>query len=59
MVVAMALILLLKIFQLGTKLYYLRPVYWLELITLWAFGVAWLVKGQIVLKDKPEDSADA
>jgi hypothetical protein len=28
-----------------------KPVFWLEWIALLAFGVSWLVKGQIVLKD--------
>jgi hypothetical protein len=28
-----------------------KPVFWLEWVALFAFGVSWLVKGQIVLKD--------
>jgi hypothetical protein len=31
----------------------LKPVLWLEWTLLWAFGVAWLVKGEMVLKDEP------
>jgi hypothetical protein len=53
MLAAMGLILALKVFHLGEKLYYLRPTFWLELIALWAFGISWLVKGELVLKDKP------
>ncbi|WP_428331621.1 hypothetical protein [Mucilaginibacter sp.] len=53
MVAAMAGILSLKVFHLGEKLAWLRPTYWLELIALWAFGISWLVKGEIVLKDHP------
>ncbi len=29
-----------------------HPVFWLESIALWAFGISWLVKGEVVLKDK-------
>jgi hypothetical protein len=28
-----------------------KPVFWLEWVVLLAFGVSWLVKGQIILKD--------
>jgi hypothetical protein len=30
----------------------LRPVFWMESIALWAFGISWLVKGETILKDK-------
>lgn len=30
----------------------LDPIFWIEAICLWAFGAAWLVKGQGILKDK-------
>lgn len=30
-----------------------KPTFWLEWIALAAFGISWLVKGEIVLKDKP------
>jgi hypothetical protein len=52
MIIAMALLLSLTVFKLSEKLYFLRPTYCLEFITLWAFGIAWLVKGELVLKDK-------
>jgi hypothetical protein len=29
-----------------------KPVFWLEAIALWAFGISWLVKGETILKDK-------
>lgn len=29
-----------------------KPVFWLETIALWALGIAWLVKGEALLKDK-------
>jgi len=31
-----------------------RPVFWLEAITIAAFGVSWLVKGEAILADPPE-----
>jgi hypothetical protein len=30
-----------------------RPIFWPETFVIVAFSVAWLVKGQAVLKDKP------
>jgi hypothetical protein len=32
----------------------IKPVYWLESISLYAFGISWLTKGEAILKDKPE-----
>ncbi len=29
----------------------LRPIFWLETIMLWAFGISWLVKGEFLLED--------
>ena len=29
-----------------------KPVFWLEAVALFSFGISWLVKGEIVLKDK-------
>ena len=28
-----------------------KPVFWLESIALWAFGISWLVKGEFLLED--------
>ena len=30
----------------------LKPIFWLETIALWAFGLSWIVKGNVILKDK-------
>lgn len=30
----------------------LRPVFWLESIVIWAFGVSWFTKGEAILKDE-------
>ncbi|MFN2440349.1 MAG: hypothetical protein ABR503_14195 [Chitinophagaceae bacterium] len=35
----------------GDRLSELKPVFWLEWIALFAFGISWLVKGETVLKD--------
>ena len=29
----------------------LHPVFWLETVALWAFGLSWFVKGETILKD--------
>ncbi len=34
------------------ELQHLDPVFWLESIALWAFGISWLTKGQLIFKDK-------
>jgi hypothetical protein len=36
-----------------------KPVFCLEWTALYAFGVSWLVKGEMVLADKPEEKAVA
>ncbi|MGB1308298.1 MAG: DUF998 domain-containing protein [Oceanihabitans sp.] len=33
------------------ELKHLDPVFWLETIALWAFGISWLTKGQLIFKD--------
>ena len=33
-----------------------HPIFWLEWCALLAFGASWLVKGELVLKDKPDDT---
>jgi len=34
-------------------------VYWMETVALIAFGISWLVKGEIVLKDPPHTTAQS
>jgi hypothetical protein len=29
-----------------------QPVFWLESLALWAFGVSWFVKGETILRDR-------
>ena len=31
--------------------YHYKPVFWLESLALWAFGISWLVKGEVILAD--------
>jgi len=33
------------------------PVFWLETLALWAFGVSWFIKGETLLKDPAPTSA--
>ena len=35
-----------------------RPIFWLEWGALLSFGTSWLIKGELVLKDKPEDEGE-
>jgi hypothetical protein len=37
-----------------TGLSSLKPVFWLETIALWAFGVSWFVKGETLLRDNED-----
>ena len=30
-----------------------NPVFWLESLMLWAFGISWMTKGEAILKDLP------
>jgi hypothetical protein len=32
----------------------LKPVFWLESISLWSFGISWLAKGEVIFKDLKE-----
>ena len=36
----------------GEALSKVKPVFWLETLALWAFGVSWLTKGRTIFKDK-------
>jgi len=29
-----------------------KPVFWLESIALWAFGISWIIKGEALIKDR-------
>jgi hypothetical protein len=40
-------------FVLGPAVAGYQPLFWLEAVAIVAFGVAWLVKGQAILKDAP------
>ena len=37
--------------DLKVKLEALHYVFWFETIALWSFGVSWLVKGELIIKD--------
>jgi hypothetical protein len=46
-----------KLTPLGKAVAQLEPVFWLEAVAVMAFGVAWLIKGEAILKD--EETATA
>ncbi|WP_286830351.1 MULTISPECIES: DUF998 domain-containing protein [Kordiimonas] len=35
------------------------PTFWLETISVWAFGLSWYVKGEAILKDMPYEEEEA
>lgn len=48
---SLALIVVIKLMLGDTPLKHLDPVFWLESVTVVAFGVSWLTKGEAILKD--------
>jgi hypothetical protein len=48
----LALIGVYYVFLKGSPISQLKPVFWLESLMLWAFGVSWFIKGETLLKDK-------
>ena len=53
MCLCMVLILLYRVFFEQTPLRAYKPVFWLEATALWAFGVSWLTKGELLFPDPP------
>ncbi len=51
MVGCIVLIAVYKAFLAGTAVSAIKPVFWLESLALWAFGISWFVKGETLLKD--------
>jgi len=52
-VIALCLVLVpIESLVIGAPIQRFRPLFWLEAVAVVAFGIAWLVKGQAVLKDK-------
>jgi hypothetical protein len=54
-IILTCLVLLILYYSLPSLEFHLKkykPVFWIETIALWAFGVSWLVKGQYLLRDK-------
>jgi hypothetical protein len=43
-----------KIFLTNTPVKNLDPIFWLEVVMLWAFGISWIVKGNAILADQKE-----
>jgi hypothetical protein len=40
------------LFRDNTTISDLRPVFWLETLIIWAFGISWFVKGEAFFKDR-------
>jgi hypothetical protein len=54
---ALLIALYLYIFEKRTpSLKSLNPVFWLESMALWAFGISWLTKGKAILRDLEENN---
>jgi len=51
-ILVMAVLFLLDNLSHGELLKMYNPTIWLETVALWAFGISWLVKGNVILKDK-------
>jgi hypothetical protein len=54
MLACMALIGLYALFLKDTAVSDLKPVFWLESLMIWAFGISWFVKAETLLKDRKE-----
>jgi hypothetical protein len=52
MLAALALLGLVSLLPGVAWLQALHPIFWLESLAIWAFGIAWFVKGETILKDK-------
>ncbi len=53
-VIMLACIVLIALYSLllqATGFARLKPVFWLEFLALWAFGVSWFIKGETLVKD--------
>lgn len=53
MLVCVGLIPLVDLTRVGTRLAAVRPIFLLETLALWAFGLSWLVKGGTLWRDPP------
>ena len=53
--VILGAILIVLIYSIFPGLYYaisgMKPTFWLETIALWAFGISWLTKGNVLFRD--------
>ena len=56
-VIALCLVLVpIESLVIGAPIQRFRPLFWLEAVAVVAFGIAWLVKGQVILKDENQPS---
>jgi hypothetical protein len=52
MLVSMLVTVLYNLFWQDTGMSVIKPVLTLEWLMIWAFAIAWMVKGQIILSDR-------
>jgi hypothetical protein len=53
MLACIALIVVFQMFLTDTALARAKPVLVLESLALWAFGISWMIKGEVILEDRP------
>ncbi len=56
MLVCIASIALYHVLLRNTSVAAIKPVFWLESLALWVFGISWLIKGETLLKDAQVDN---
>jgi hypothetical protein len=52
----LVLLLLVNSLPAGSGVLKLAPVFWIETIALFAFGASWLVKGEVILREKAKSA---
>jgi hypothetical protein len=50
-ILCLILIVIAKLLSIDSNIHRINPIFWLETIALFSFGVSWLVKGEVILKD--------
>lgn len=53
--VAITILFLISFFDVDRKYDKYKPTFWMEWVALIAFGASWLVKGELILKDKTSE----
>ena len=59
MLLCIVLIGVFKIWLADTPIADLKPVFWLEALALWAFGISWFTKGETIFRDAKDTEPKA